>query len=99
MFRGGTRLPKFDGEKLRKFVRTIKGVKSVEWYWWAAIIVAIIVILPDPIGWAIGLALDRYFNEFEETEHDVAKSRRSAMRKNGDFRDFSDVDGMPEPDE
>ncbi len=71
----------------------------MEWYWWAAIILALIIILPDPIGWAIGLALDRFFNEFEDSDKDVAGSRKSEMKENGAFRDFSDVDGMPETDD
>ncbi len=71
----------------------------MEWYWWAAIIIGLIIILPDPIGLFFAWILDRWFNEFEECDDDVAGNRRTIMRKNGDFRDFSEVEGVPEPDE
>jgi hypothetical protein len=71
----------------------------MEWYYWAAIIVGLIIILPDPIGMLFAWYLDRWFNEFEEKGIDVSSERHEAMRKAGHVRDFSDKSLAGEPDE
>ncbi|MBT4059340.1 MAG: hypothetical protein HOE69_03430 [Euryarchaeota archaeon] len=71
----------------------------MEWYWWAAIIVGILIILPDPIGILIGLLLDRWFNEFEEKGIDVSTSRHKKLRESGQTRDFSDNNSEVGPDD
>jgi hypothetical protein len=64
----------------------------VEWFWWVAIILAVIIILPDPIGMAIGWALDKWFNEFEEEGVDVSVERRAELEKTGELREIPSRD-------
>ena len=71
----------------------------MEWYWWAAIIIGIIIILPDPIGMLFGWLLDKWFNEFEEKGSDVSKNRLEKLREAGHTRDFSEHKPEREPDE
>ena len=71
----------------------------MEWYYWAAIIVAIIIILPDPIGMLFGWLLDKWFNEFEEKGTDVSKTRLAKLREAGHTRDFNEKNSEAEPEE
>jgi|GEM_PF-877242 hypothetical protein len=67
-------------------------VVAVEWFWWVAIILAVIIILPDPIGMAIGWALDKWFNEFEEEGVDVSVERRAELEKAGELKELQTKD-------
>ncbi|HHZ74182.1 MAG TPA: hypothetical protein EYN58_03195 [Candidatus Poseidoniales archaeon] len=71
----------------------------MEWYYWAAIIVAIIIILPDPIGMLFGWLLDKWFNEFEEKGTDVSQTRLEKLREAGHTRDLNEHNSEGEPDE
>lgn len=71
----------------------------MEWYYWAAIIVALIIILPDPISMVFVFLLDKWFNEFEEKGSDVSKERYAKLREAGHTRDFSEQEPVVEPDE
>ena len=71
----------------------------MEWYYWAAIIVVLIIILPDPIGILFAWLLDRWFNEFEEKGADVSQDRLAKLREAGHTRDFSEEKSERTPDE
>ncbi len=71
----------------------------MEWYYWAAIIVGLIIILPDPIGMLFAWLLDRWFNEFEEKGTDVSQDRLAKLREAGHTRDFNELDSERETEE
>ena len=71
----------------------------MEWYYWAAIIVGLIIILPDPISMLFAWLLDKWFNEYEEKGSDVSKERYTKLREAGQTRDFTEQDSLVEPDE
>jgi len=53
----------------------------VDWYWWVAIVVGLLIILPDPLGIMFAWALDKWFNEFEEEGGDISVKRREELEK------------------
>ena len=71
----------------------------MEWYYWVAIIIGLIIILPDPISMLFAWLLDRWFNEFEEKGADVSQDRLAKLREAGHTRDFSEEESERVPDE